>query len=317
MRRKSNFKSCTRDVANIIRNARVRGKIDGIILDMRGNGGGSLDEAVQLCGLFLQGRFPVVQQQGADRVNHLLYSENRAALYSGPLMVMVDHLSASAAEIAAACLQDCGRAVIVGSNTTFGKGTIQTLVDVEVPGVKGNAGAYKLTMGKFYRINGGATQEKGVIPDIIFPTFAEYMGYSEAKMPNVLPWDSTTPARYGVDVTMAPRIAKLKKLADAYMKQNANFLEYAGEVEKYRQLRERKQVPLEIGERREYREHEMRAIRQMRRYEPDRKSDDRPTLKGENDDLYEDKNAEKRDVILDTALQLMFNFVDISEKTGK
>jgi carboxyl-terminal processing protease len=171
-------------------------KVDGIIVDLRGNGGGSLPEAITLTGLFID-KGPVVQiREGNGRIMQN-DDTDASVFYEGPLTVMVDRYSASASEIFAAALQDYGRAVIVGENT-FGKGTVQQhrglgrIYDT----FDGELGSVQYTIAKFYRINGGSTQHKGVVPDIIFPSPIDPAEWGESKEKNALPWDSIPAAAY-------------------------------------------------------------------------------------------------------------------------
>lgn len=171
-------------------------KVEGIIVDLRGNGGGSLPEAITLTGLFID-KGPVVQiREGNGRITQN-DDTDASVFYEGPLTVMVDRYSASASEIFAAALQDYGRAVIVGEHT-FGKGTVQQhrglgrIYDT----FDGELGSVQYTIAKFYRINGGSTQHKGVVPDIAFPSPIDPADWGESKEKNALPWDSIAPAGY-------------------------------------------------------------------------------------------------------------------------
>ncbi len=177
-------------------------QVDGIILDLRGNGGGLLVQAADLTGLFVKPG-PIVQIRSSDATVEQLDPEESKPIYSGPLMVMVNKMSASATEIVAAALQDYGRAVVVGDQSTHGKGTVQQLYPLEqwmpigFPSDPG-AGSLKMTNKKFYRIAGGSTQQKGVVPDIILPSlldaFESTLG--ETSLPYYLPWDTVPPATY-------------------------------------------------------------------------------------------------------------------------
>ncbi|HEY8463227.1 MAG TPA: carboxy terminal-processing peptidase [Bacillota bacterium] len=174
-------------------------KISGIILDLRNNGGGALTDAVNMTGLFIEDG-PVVQvRERSGRVN-VLNDLDPQVVYKGPLVVLINSLSASASEILAAALQDYGRAVIVGSNS-FGKGTVQTLIDLDqfVPGNFNYAkplGSLKLTVQKFYRITGGSTQERGVTADVVLPDLLSYYDIGEQELDNYLPYDTIKPVTY-------------------------------------------------------------------------------------------------------------------------
>ena len=174
--------------------------IDGIIMDLRNNGGGSLYDVVQMVGFFID-EGPIVQVKDREGNPNVLRDRDKTVLYDGPLAVMVNEFSASASEIFAAAIQDYNRGVIIGSTSTYGKGTVQRNI-----GLEGNSGlmasntqelgTVKLTLQKFYRINGGSTQLKGVTPDIVIPDQLEYLKYREKDNPDALPWDEIKKADY-------------------------------------------------------------------------------------------------------------------------
>lgn len=177
--------------------------VNGIIIDLRGNGGGSLQDVVEMVGLFVKSG-PVVQVKGRDERAKILDSPEKDPLYTGPLAVMVDEMSASASEIFAAAIQDYHRGIIIGSST-FGKGTVQTSVPLDPQSQSmffdkpaEGLGDIKLTFRKFYRINGGATQLKGVVPDIIIPDSYDNSKIREKDSPDALGWDTISRARYAV-----------------------------------------------------------------------------------------------------------------------
>ncbi len=161
--------------------------MDGIVIDLRNNGGGSLQEANSLIGLFIR-RGPTVQVQYSNGRIDLQGDPDEQVLYDGPLVVLVNRLSASASEIFAGAIQDYGRGLVVGDQT-FGKGTVQSLVDLE-------RGQLKMTLAKFYRVSGNSTQHRGVLPDIQFPSLIDPAEIGESALPNALPWDTVLPARY-------------------------------------------------------------------------------------------------------------------------
>lgn len=190
-----NFRSTTRDVQNLINDLKRQG-VDGILVDLRGNGGGSLTEATDLTGLFID-QGPVVQVKDSFGKVDVEKDPAPGAAYTGPLAVLVDRNSASASEIFAAAMQDYGRAIVIGE-PTFGKGTVQTLIDLNryVPGNGEDLGRLRLTMAEFYRISGGSTQLRGVEPDILFPTAPQGAEHGERSLENALPWNSILPAKY-------------------------------------------------------------------------------------------------------------------------
>lgn len=176
--------------------------VDGIVIDLRGNGGGSLTDVVDMVGLFIKGG-PVVQVKGRDEKASVLTDRDKEVLYTGPLAVMVDELSASASEIFAAAIQDYHRGIVVGSTSTYGKGTVQRSISLDPQAESSlfskpeeGLGDIKLTFRKFYRINGGATQLRGVVPDIIIPDRLENAKFREKDNPDALAWDEIPKANY-------------------------------------------------------------------------------------------------------------------------
>lgn len=191
----ADFRSTTRDVRRLINDLVMRG-IDGLLIDLRANGGGSLAEATSLTGLFID-TGPVVQVKDAFGKVEVEADRDPGVAYTGPLAVLVDRESASASEIFAAAIQDYGRGLIIGE-PTFGKGTVQTLIDLNryVPGEKSDLGRLRLTMAEFFRISGGSTQLRGVEPDIRFPS-ADYISeHGERALTNALPWTQIDPANF-------------------------------------------------------------------------------------------------------------------------
>ena len=179
-------------------------KVEGIVIDLRGNGGGSLTDVVDMVGLFIKDG-PIVQVKGRDGAASVLSDKNKEVLYTGPLAVMVDELSASASEIFAAAIQDYHRGIIIGSSSTYGKGTVQRSVSLdpqaENPFFNRSSeglGDVKLTFRKFYRINGGATQLRGVVPDVIIPDRLENVKLREKDNPDALHWDEIPKASYSL-----------------------------------------------------------------------------------------------------------------------
>lgn len=189
---------CSEDMEKEIKNLNKE-NVDGIIIDLRNNGGGSLGDVVSISGMFIaQG--PIVQVKARDQKPEVLNDKNSDIKYNGPLVVLVNSFSASASEIFAAALQDYDRAIIIGSPNTYGKGSVQRILDFDKV-VNGYdefkpLGCIKLTSQKFYRINGGATQLKGVIPDIILPDAYTYIPTGERENHDAMPWDEIPKAKY-------------------------------------------------------------------------------------------------------------------------
>ena len=225
---------CSDDVAAELEKLKKE-NVKGIVMDLRFNGGGSLQEVVNMVGLFIpQG--PVVQVKDKEGRSLPLYDKNPTVQYDGPLVVMVNEGSASASEIFAAAIQDYKRGLVVGSTSTFGKGTVQRNLmlgnQLDYFNTDKQNGAVKLTLQKFYRINGGSTQLKGVVPDVVVPDQYEYLKIREKHMPHALPWDEIAKANYSTQNTtqVTPElIAKAQDLinkVDAFntVKQNSALL---------------------------------------------------------------------------------------------
>jgi carboxyl-terminal processing protease len=198
-----NGAKCSEDVAREIQKLKAE-NVDGIIMDLRGNGGGSLPEVVKMVGLFIEdGPVCVVKGRDEDRP-YQWKDKDKSVLYTGPLTVMVDEFSASASEIFAAAIQDYKRGIVIGSTSTFGKGTVQRNIPLNPESENAmfsnkeveDLGSVKLTLQKFYRINGGATQLKGVTPDIVIPDRYENLKFREKDNTTALPWDEIAKAEY-------------------------------------------------------------------------------------------------------------------------
>ncbi|MES2257629.1 MAG: carboxy terminal-processing peptidase [Pseudomonadota bacterium] len=189
------FKSATRDVARLLGELKKE-KVDNVLIDLRNNGGGSLNEAVELTGLFID-KGPVVQQRNAEGKVEIESDNNAGLAWDGPVGVLINRGSASASEIFAAAVQDYGRGLIIGE-PSFGKGTVQTLVNLDRFGQneKSRFGELKMTIAQFFRINGGTTQLRGVTPDIKLPTMSDSDSFGESSYDNALPWTSIKPAVY-------------------------------------------------------------------------------------------------------------------------
>ena len=223
--------------------------VDGIIVDLRGNGGGSLSEASLLTGLFID-KGPVVQiRNGVGNID-VRGDHDGVTFYDGPLTVLVDRYSASASEIFSAALQDYGRALVVGEQT-FGKGTVQEhrglgrrfdLFDKKL-------GSVQFTVAKFYRINGGSTQNKGVIPDIIFPSAIEPAEWGESQEENALPWDNIRPASYAKSTDIRNQVKVLTDRHQSRIKVEPEFSYLYQDIAEYHEDRDRPYISLNEAER--------------------------------------------------------------------
>ena len=242
----NNFNSTTRDVARILQDLNSAG-VDGVIIDLRDNGGGSLEEAVNVTGLFIPAG-PVVQISNSSGGKMVLRDEDKRTMYEGPLAVLVNRYSASASEIFAAAVQDYGRGVIVGEQT-FGKGTVQSLVKLTRPfgflSRQTDLGQLKLTIAKFYRISGGSTQHKGVSPDIAIPSLIDNSSVGEDTYTSSLPWSTISRTFYRpVSDISRDDILHLRQNYHAASLQNKTSREYLRDLGILNRIRKRKMVAL-------------------------------------------------------------------------
>ena len=193
--------STSRDAAKDIKKEIIRLKnlgVKGLVLDLRNNGGGSLKTVVEMAGLFIQ-EGPIVQVRSMDKESQILRDKDRSIIWEGPLVILVNEFSASASEILAAAMQDYKRAIIIGSKQTYGKGTVQNVLDLNrmvKSNTNGDLGALKFTTQKYYRINGGSTQLEGVKSDIVVPNKYTYVDFGEKDQENPLEWDKIDPVSY-------------------------------------------------------------------------------------------------------------------------
>jgi carboxyl-terminal processing protease len=242
-------KSATEDVRKILKDFKAK-NVDGVVLDLRQNGGGSLAEALSLTGLFFD-KGPVVQVKNAEgQVQHLDDPEP-TTLYSGPLMVLISRFSASASEILAGALQDYGRALVVGDSTTHGKGTVQKVIPIG-RNMGASYGTIKLTIQQFYRVNGDSTQERGVLSDIRIPSLSEYLATPEKEMDFALAFDRVPPTDHPNLGMVSEELKKtLAERSAKRIKESADFAKLAKEIELLKSRKDKKLLPLSEKELRE------------------------------------------------------------------
>jgi len=287
-------------------------EVQGIIVDLRGNGGGSLSEATLLTGLFID-KGPVVQiRDGANRIQ-VNSDRDGISFFDGPLTVMVDRYSASASEIFSAAIQDYGRGVIIGEHT-FGKGTVQQhrglgrVYDLyEKP-----LGSIQYTIAKFYRINGGSTQHRGVLPDIAFPTAINPEDWGESKEENALPWDHIQQAKYTPLNELDKDIEYLSSLYQQRIKDNPEFNYLLEDISIYQAQKDDKTISLNLATRKA--EREERKVKRLVRVNEQlvqlgkEKITDLDDLSDELDDL---------DAFLDEAARITFDFISLGKIAKK
>src|SRR5690606_3610453 len=234
-----NYRSTTRDVRKLVEELKQE-KVDGLIIDLRNNGGGSLQEAISLTGLFIKDG-PTVQVKTADQEVRVYEDPDADIVYKGPLAVMVNRMSASASEIFAGAIQDYGRGLILGDQT-FGKGTVQSVRNLV-------HGQLKITEAKFYRISGGSTQHKGVIPDVAFPTMIDTQEIGEDALPEALEWDKIKGVPFDPYGSFESLVNQLNQMHESRMSGSPEFQLLLDEINFIRDNREQKQVSLNEQER--------------------------------------------------------------------
>lgn len=242
-RGEEDFRSTTRDVRKILRELRAE-RVQGVVVDLLGNSGGSLPEAIELTGLFIA-KGPIVQvRDSLGRVN-ISRDPDPEIVYSGPLAVLVDRYSASASEIFAGAIQDYERGVLIGE-PTYGKGTVQR---VENLGNSPDLGKLKYTIAKFFRISGESTQLRGVTPDILFPSAVDSENHGERSFENALQWEAVEPARYEVAGMSPMDIATLRQLHQERVRHDLGFEYLRSEAETASRIEEQRQFSLQRAER--------------------------------------------------------------------
>lgn len=253
-------KSCSADVALLLEKLKQE-KVDGVILDLRRNGGGSLPEAIKLTGLFIK-TGPVVQVRDAENNIRVNEDKNPSVAYAGPLVVLTSRNSASASEIVAGALQDYGRAITVGDSSSFGKGTVQAVYDLgpimdqNSASVSDDPGQLKLTIQKFYRASGASTQLKGVVPEVVLPSIFDALKVGEKDLENPLPWDEVDSARYTKVSDIAPVASELSKRSRSRIATNNDFRYLKETITRIAKAQDQKTISLNEATRRKEQDEE-------------------------------------------------------------
>lgn len=237
------FRSTTRDVRKLLKELQTD-HVDGVVIDLRGNGGGSLTEATQLTGLFIDNG-PVVQVRDADGRIEVFRDPDDGIAYSGPLAVLVDRFSASASEIFTGAIQDYHRGIIIGE-PTFGKGTVQKLIDLDSYADPGEPplGELKATIAQFFRVSGDSTQHRGITPDIVYPTAQESNDSGERSLPNALPWDHIAQAKHFVYSDYAGLLDKVRDMHQSRIKSDPGFAYLEDALAVARKTKDKKSITL-------------------------------------------------------------------------
>ena len=303
------YRSATRDVARLLGELKEE-KVDGVLIDLRNNGGGSLGEVIELTGLFI-GKGPVVQRREAGGKTSVEENTRTEAMWAGPLAVLINQASASASEIFAAAIQDYGRGPVVGEGS-FGKGTIQAMVSLDriAKNAEPTFGELKMTVAQFFRLNGGATQVRGVIPDILFPSAADKESHCEANLDNALPWEQIQAADYAPSGNLKPRIPTLQARHDARVKNDQDYIALLQEIAEIKRQRERHQVSLNERDRR----HEQEAAQKRKLKVDDGLQAGERTLASEL--ATEGARKASKDVLLGEAVNILGDEVELLRQVG-
>ncbi|QXI49098.1 carboxy terminal-processing peptidase [Pseudomonas anuradhapurensis] len=305
------YKSTTRDVKKLLTELQKE-KVDGVVIDLRNNGGGSLQEATELTSLFIE-KGPTVLVRNSDGRVDVLEDENPGAFYKGPLALLVNRLSASASEIFAGAMQDYHRALIIGGQT-FGKGTVQTIQPL-------NHGELKLTLAKFYRVSGQSTQHQGVLPDIGYPSIIDTKEIGESALPEAMPWDTIRPVVKPAADPFKPFLAQLKAQHEARSDKDAEFTYIRDRLALTQKLLNEKTVSLNEQDRRarhdeiEAKQLALENIRRKAKGEEPLKE-----LKKEDEDALptEDENTKPEDdAYLAETGRILIDYLSASTKVAK
>lgn len=305
------YKSTTRDVKKLLTELQKE-KVDGVVIDLRNNGGGSLQEATELTSLFIE-KGPTVLVRNSDGRVDVLEDENPGAFYKRPLALLVNRLSASASEIFAGAMQDYHRALIIGGQT-FGKGTVQTIQPL-------NHGELKLTLAKFYRVSGQSTQHQGVLPDIDYPSIIDTKEIGESALPEAMPWDTIRPVVKPAVDPFKPYLAQLKAQHQARSDKDAEFIYIRDRLALTQKLMTEKTVSLNEQERRARHdevEAKQLALENIRRKakgeEPlkELKKEDEDALPAEDEDTKPEDDA-----YLSETGRILIDYLSASTKVAK
>lgn len=297
-----NYKSTTKDVRLILDSLKNK-NVDGVIIDLREDGGGSLQEAIELTGLFIKDG-PVVQVKNSDGSIEVADDPDPKIIYNGPLAVLVDRFSASASEIFAGAIQDYGRGLIIGEQT-YGKGTVQNLIDLNrLTSIKNkDLGQVKLTIAKFYRINGGSTQHLGVIPDIQYPTFMDPSEFGESSEPSALPWDEIKATNYHKFSDLSKIIPILNKKHLDRINTDQDFDYLLEDIKIYKENKKKTSISLNEGIRKKEKDEE-----EQRKFE---RENERRKLLGLDllDKEVPEVKSDQKDFLLDETAKIVSDYI--------
>lgn len=296
------FRSCAMDIAKCLADFNAQGA-EGLVLDLRGNGGGSLREAVMLSALFVQSG-PVVQIRDLRTVGCLPIPPGNPIAFRKPMVVLTDRASASASEIVAGHLQDTGRAIVIGDKRTHGKGTVQTVMGLGPD----KYGSIKVTTARFYRINGRSTQVEGVPADIHLPSLLDSLDIGEDKLTYALPFSSIPPADYRLSWNMHKYVKELRSLSAARTAADEKFRKHLENVAGMRKISDREEVSLEYAARKA----QMAADRELRELDDEEnENDDEETAAKKR--RRKRNERQKNDVVLDEAYKVLMDLIRLTD----
>ena len=296
------FRSCALDVANYLAEFNAQ-DVEGLVLDLRGDGGGSLREAVFLSALFVPGPAPVVQIRDLRTVGCLPIQPGNPVAFKKPMVVLTDRASASASEIVAGHLQDCGRAVVIGDSRTHGKGTVQTVMGLGPE----KYGSCKITTARFYRIDGRSTQVEGVPADIHLPSLLDSLDIGEDKLTYALPFSRIAPADYRLCWNMHSYVPALRKLSEARTAKDERYQKHLANVKGMKAMGDREEVSLEYAARKA----QMAADRELRELDEleDEEDDDETAAKKRR----KRNERKKDDVVLDESFRILHDLIRLND----
>ncbi|MBA4366977.1 MAG: tail-specific protease [Desulfobacterium sp.] len=309
---KVDYKSTTRDVKRLLEEL-VQEKVDGVIVDLRDNGGGALEEAKALTGLFIT-EGPIVQVRKESGYTATLKDPDKDIAYEGPLVVMINRMSASASEIFAGAIQDYNRGIVIGTQS-FGKGTVQSLENLK-------KGQLKITRGKFYRISGESTQNKGVVPDIVFPEVYDKEKIGESALPESLPWDTIGKVRYQPLPEISSKLDQLRALHEKRANDDPGFLYLSKGIERLKEARTKEFISLNESIRKKEQEESERKrfeLENMRRtIQGEALLADVSELENNEDDelnqVEKDDEADKFDPMMTEAEKILLDYLCITSE---
>ena len=303
---KKDYRSTTRDVRRLLAGFKEK-NLDGLLIDLRGNGGGSLLEALELTGLFIESG-PIIQTRDYSGKIEINSDPDPDIAYGGPLAVLVNRNSASASEIFAGAIQDYRRGIIIGE-PTFGKGTVQNIIDLNhfTDASDEDHGRLKATIAQFFRISGGSNQHRGVIPDIIFPTARFGQDYGERVLDNALPWDEVKPLYFMPVSAPVESFARARELHEQRIQDNRLMRLLLEDMESAQAMENKKTVSLQQSKRKAEREQRRLATAELR-------NEYRVTLglepvPADAVDIEDEDELEDLDPLLDEAARILFDLV--------